>query len=133
MYRSQSLTPSTLAGMSLDHPWTVPPARPTGCGEEALARRARRGIPSPGLVPTVPHEHRRLRDGDVLTIGGRRWQVLVVLGHAPEQACLWSQEDGVLISGDQVLPKITTNVSVWAEQPRENPLGLYLDSLARFR
>jgi glyoxylase-like metal-dependent hydrolase (beta-lactamase superfamily II) len=107
--------------------------RRNGCDEEALARLAHRGNHYPGLVPTVPHEHRRLRDGDVLTIGGRRWQVLVVLGHAPEHACLWSQEDGVLISGDQVLPKITTNVSVWAEQPRENPLGLYLDSLARFR
>jgi glyoxylase-like metal-dependent hydrolase (beta-lactamase superfamily II) len=59
--------------------------------------------------------------------------VLVVLGHAPEHACLWSAEDDVLISGDQVLPKITTNVSVVAEQPWANPLALYLDSLARFR
>ena len=38
----------------------------------------------------------------------------------------------VLISGDQVLPKITTNVSVWPEQPHANPLRLYLDSLDRF-
>ena len=106
--------------------------RRNGCDEAALARLARRGNHYPGLVPSVPREHRRLRDGDVLTIGGRRWRTLVVLGHAPEHACLWSEEDGVLISGDQVLPKITTNVSVWADEPRENPLGLYLDSLARF-
>src|SRR5438270_4323951 len=107
--------------------------RRNGCDEATLARLARRGNHYPGLVPSVPREHRRLRDGDVLAIGARRWRILVVLGHAPEHVCLWSEADGVLISGDQVLPKITTNVSVWAEQPRENPLGLYLDSLPRFR
>ena len=39
----------------------------------------------------------------------------------------------MLISGDQVLPKITTNVSVWPDRPHDDPLRLYLDSLARFR
>ncbi|HEY7435675.1 MAG TPA: MBL fold metallo-hydrolase, partial [Methylomirabilota bacterium] len=56
-----------------------------------------------------------------------------VMGHAPEHACLFSPEANVLISGDQVLPKITTNVSVWPDQPNGNPLKLYLDSLVRFR
>ena len=107
--------------------------RRNGAGEDALSRLAGRGNHYPGLVPSVPIEFHCLREGDVLTIGGRRWQVFIVRGHAPEHACLWSAEDDVLISGDQVLPKITTNVSVWAEQPWENPLKLYLDSLARFR
>jgi glyoxylase-like metal-dependent hydrolase (beta-lactamase superfamily II) len=107
--------------------------RRNGADGEALERLARRGNHYPGLVPSVPLEYRCLRDGDVLPIGGRRWRVLTVLGHAPEHACLWSAEDDVLISGDQVLPKITTNVSVWAEQPWANPLKLYLDSHARFR
>ncbi|MGH6692223.1 MAG: MBL fold metallo-hydrolase [Gammaproteobacteria bacterium] len=107
--------------------------RRNGSDAEALARLGGRGNHYPGLVPSVPGEYRCFRDGDVLTIGGRRWQVLTVLGHAPEHACLWSAEDDVLISGDQVLPKITTNVSVWAEQPWANPLKLYLDSHARFR
>jgi glyoxylase-like metal-dependent hydrolase (beta-lactamase superfamily II) len=92
-----------------------------------------RGNHYPGLVPALPAAYRRLRDGDVVTVGGRRWQVLVVEGHAPEHACLWSAEAGVLISGDQVLPKITTNVSVWPDQPRANPLRLYLASLERLR
>src|SRR6267143_84384 len=104
-----------------------------GCGEEALALLARRGNPYPRLVPTVAPAYRRIRDGDALEIGGRRWEVLTVLGHAPEHACLWCRELGVLISGDQVLPKITTNVSVWPEEPMGNPLRLYLDSLERFR
>ncbi len=85
------------------------------------------------LVPSVAHQFRAVREGDVLTIGGRRWHAFTVLGHAPEHACLFCPEDNVLISGDQVLPKITTNVSVWPDQPRGNPLKLYLDSLARFR
>ena len=50
--------------------------RRNGCDEAALARLARRGNHYPGLVPSVPREHRRLRDGDVLTIGGRRWRAL---------------------------------------------------------
>ena len=85
------------------------------------------------MVPTLADQYRCLRDGDVLPIGARKWEVLTVLGHAPEHMCLWSREDGILISGDQVLPKITTNVSVWPDQPLGNPLRLYLDSLQRFR
>jgi len=107
--------------------------RRNGANPDALSRLAGRGNHYPGLVPSVPIEFHCVREGDVLAIGERRWQVRIVLGHAPEHACLWSAEDDVLISGDQVLPKITTNVSVWAEQPWENPLKLYLDSLARFR
>jgi glyoxylase-like metal-dependent hydrolase (beta-lactamase superfamily II) len=107
--------------------------RRNGCDDEALARLARRGNHYLGLVPSLPGEYHCVREGDTLEIGGRRWQVLVVHGHAPEHACLWDAEGGVLISGDQVLPKITTNVSVWSEQPWGNPLRLYLDSLPRFR
>jgi glyoxylase-like metal-dependent hydrolase (beta-lactamase superfamily II) len=104
-----------------------------GVPASAVALLAERGNPYPRMVPTLAPHFRALADGDTLTIGGRRWEVWTVHGHAPEQACLWSEEAGVLISGDQVLPKITTNVSVWPEQPRANPLRLYLDSLTRFR
>jgi glyoxylase-like metal-dependent hydrolase (beta-lactamase superfamily II) len=107
--------------------------RRNGAGDEALARLRQRGNHYPGLVPAVPHDFRTLHDDEVLTIGGRRWQVMTTFGHAPEHACLWSAEGSVLISGDQVLPKITTNVSVWPEQKLANPLRLYLRSLDRFR
>src|SRR2546423_1595864 len=73
-----------------------------------------------------------IADGETVTIGGRRWRVITARGHSPEHACLFSDEARVLIAGDQVLPKITTNVSVWPERPHENPLRYYLDSLARF-
>jgi len=104
-----------------------------GAGEEALTRLRRRGNHYPKLVPTVAPEFRRLGDGDALMIGARRWEVVIGQGHSPEHACFWSAEAGVLISGDQVLPEITTNVSVGPEQPATNPLRLYLDSLDRFR
>jgi len=104
-----------------------------GLDEESIARLRKRGNHYPGLVPAVADHFRCIADGDVLTIGGRRWEVLVVHGHAPEHACLWCPEANVLIAGDQVLPKITTNVSVWPEQSHSNPLRQYLDSHARFR
>ena len=107
--------------------------RRNGCGEAALAALARRGNHYPRLVPTMATAFRAMSDGDVLSIGGRRWTVLVGRGHSPEHCALWCAETGVLISGDQVLPRITTNVSVWPDQPWSNPLRLYLDSLERFR
>jgi glyoxylase-like metal-dependent hydrolase (beta-lactamase superfamily II) len=107
--------------------------RSHGFDHDAIERFRQRGNHYPHVVPTLAPQYRCLRDRDVLEIAGRRWEVFTVHGHAPEHACLWCPEAGVLISGDQVLPKITPNVSVWADQPRGNPLRLYLDSLDRFR
>jgi glyoxylase-like metal-dependent hydrolase (beta-lactamase superfamily II) len=104
-----------------------------GCGEAALAALAERGNHYPHLVPTIPTEFRAVADGDALTIGGRRWSMIVGHGHSPEHAAFWCPEAGVLISGDQVLPRITTNVSVWPDQPWSNPLEGYLTSLERYR
>ena len=104
-----------------------------GVPETRLEAFRERGNHYRQLVPSVVPQVRAVREGDVVAIGGRRWHAFTVLGHAPEHACLYCPEAGVLISGDQVLPKITTNVSVWPDQPRSNPLRLYLDSLARFR
>ena len=104
-----------------------------GFGDEAIEQFRKRGNHYPRLVPTLATHYRAVSDGDRLVIGGRRWEAFTVRGHAPEHVCLWCPEMNVLISGDQVLPKITTNVSVWADQPFANPLRLYLDSLARFR
>jgi len=104
-----------------------------GITGDTLEKLRERGNHYPGLVPTLPESYRCVRDGDRIVIGGLTWEVIVVLGHAPEHASLWCARANVLISGDQVLPKITTNVSVWADRPQDDPLRLYLDSLARFR
>ena len=107
--------------------------RRNGCGEDALASLAKRGNHYPRLVPALPEEFHAFREGDALEIGGQPWQVITGRGHSPEHAALWCAEAGVLISGDQVLPRITTNVSVWPDQPWGDPLRLYLESLERFR
>ncbi len=74
----------------------------------------------------------RIMDGDLIRIGRREWRIITAFGHAPEHATLFSAGDGILISGDQVLPRITTNVSVWGNQPESNPLKLFLDSFDKF-
>ena len=55
--------------------------------------------------------------GMVLSIGGRDWRVLVGYGHSPEHVSLYCEDEDVMISGDMMLPKITTNVSVQAVEP----------------
>ena len=104
-----------------------------GVPEAAVDQLRRRGNPYPRVVPTVVSSFRALRDGDPVAIGGDAWRVITVFGHSPEQATLHTPTRAVLIAGDQVLPKITTNVSVWPDQPLGNPLRLYLDSLERYR
>jgi len=107
--------------------------RRNGVAEDATATMRRRGNPYPMLVSGLPFQFMPIAEGETVTIGDRAWRVITARGHSPEHACLWCEDARVLIAGDQVLPKITTNVSVWPERPRENPLRYYLDSLARVR
>ncbi|HSM92649.1 MAG TPA: MBL fold metallo-hydrolase [Anaeromyxobacteraceae bacterium] len=79
----------------------------------------------PDAVSVTP-SFRRIRGGDELLIGGDRWRVIVGGGHAPEHACLHSPARGLLISGDQVLPHITPNVSIWPMEPGDEPLSEFL-------
>ena len=94
--------------------------------------RARKGHYS-GLVPTVPHAYTRIQDGERIAIGGRDWRVITGFGHAPEHVALYSADLNLLISGDMVLPRISTNVSVFALEPNANPVQQYLDSLTKYR
>ncbi|CAM5785071.1 Zn-dependent hydrolase OS=Rhizobacter sp. Root404 OX=1736528 GN=ASC76_11795 PE=4 SV=1 [Rhizobacter fulvus] len=85
------------------------------------------------MVPDLPHAYRRLLGGDVLAIGGHDWTCHAGYGHAPEHMSLHCAQLGVLISGDMVLPRISTNVSVHEGEPEANPLMLYLDSIKRMK
>jgi glyoxylase-like metal-dependent hydrolase (beta-lactamase superfamily II) len=80
----------------------------------------------------LPASFNRLTDGDVILIGGRPWKVIVGQGHSPEHVSLYCDEIGALIAGDQLLPEITPNVSVWPDEPEADLLKLYLQSLDRF-
>jgi glyoxylase-like metal-dependent hydrolase (beta-lactamase superfamily II) len=86
----------------------------------------------PSMVPAVPPAFRRLMDGDVIRIGGQDWRCIAGHGHSPEHISLFCAAAKVLISGDMVLPRISTNVSVVDVEPEADPLRLYLDSLGRF-
>jgi glyoxylase-like metal-dependent hydrolase (beta-lactamase superfamily II) len=86
----------------------------------------------PSLVPAVPAAYTRLQDGERVRIGQAEWRVITGFGHSPEHVSLYSETLNVLVSGDMVLPRISTNVSVFAVEPDGNPLALYLDSLDKF-
>jgi glyoxylase-like metal-dependent hydrolase (beta-lactamase superfamily II) len=81
----------------------------------------------------MPQSFQRMRAGQTLSIGGRQWRLVEGRGHAPEHICLWCPEDGLMISGDQVLPRISSNVSVHPTEPEANPLQDWLDSCAEIR
>ena len=80
-------------------------------------------------VAPLPESYRRLQDGDTLQIGANEWQVIVGRGHSPEHACLYCEELNILISGDQILPTISSNISVHPTEPAANPLSDWLTSL----
>jgi glyoxylase-like metal-dependent hydrolase (beta-lactamase superfamily II) len=83
------------------------------------------------MVYDFPVSYRRVKHGDVLMLGQHRWDVVVGSGHSPEHACLLNATTGVLVSGDQVLPRISSNVSVVLTEPEADPLGEWLDSIDR--
>ncbi len=86
----------------------------------------------PTLVPAVPAAYTRLQDGQEITIGENSWRIITGFGHAPEHASLYCEALDLLISGDMVLPRISTNVSVFAVEPESNPVQLFLDSLKKY-
>ena len=115
-------------------------------GDRAAAYFASHGMTAPGdldkirqrtgyypnLVPSVPLAYRRLMDAQVVRIGGRDWRCISGFGHAPEHMALYCDDIQTLISGDMVLPRISTNVSVYDMEPEADSLKLFLDSLDKF-
>ncbi|MCC7081090.1 MAG: MBL fold metallo-hydrolase [Burkholderiales bacterium] len=84
------------------------------------------------LISALPHTFRRIMPDERIEIGAHSWRVLIGHGHAPEHALLHCESLGVLIAGDMVLPKISTNISVRPVEPDGNPLAQFLRSLERF-
>jgi glyoxylase-like metal-dependent hydrolase (beta-lactamase superfamily II) len=103
--------------------------RRAGWDEEGIEQYRARFGGFGKAVHALPDSYRRIRDGDTLRIGGHDWRVIVGTGHSPEHACLYSPDRKLLISGDQVLPKISSNVSVFPTEPEADPLGDWLASI----
>jgi glyoxylase-like metal-dependent hydrolase (beta-lactamase superfamily II) len=102
------------------HGWNKP--------DELAQVQARVGY-YPSMVPKIPNAYVRLMEGARVRIGERLWQCISGYGHSPEHMALHDVQGQLLISGDMLLPSISTNVSVYAMEPDGNPLQWFLDSL----
>ena len=123
--------------LQLDHQERHPP--------EAVAFRRRAGYDAARLaafasetpfnfsrtVAPMPLGFRRIRQGDVIAAGGRRWRVEIGGGHAPEHATLWSEDGALVLTGDQALPRISSNIGVYPTEPEADPLSDWMESCAR--
>ncbi|MCX7176153.1 MAG: MBL fold metallo-hydrolase [Proteobacteria bacterium] len=105
--------------------------RSHGLDEERAAALEQRGNAYKRVLSGIPATYQRLFDGTRILIGEHEWRVIAGYGHSPEHAALHCADLNVLISGDMLLPRITTNVSAVASNPDGNPLGLFLDSISR--
>ena len=101
-----------------------------GLDQGAIAAMLERDIGYRWLTTDLPASFCRISSGDELNIGGRHFAVLTGGGHAPEQVMLWCREEAIFLAADQVLAKISPNVSVWPQEPDSDPLGDFLNSLA---
>lgn len=106
--------------------------RAAGMDPDVLAERAAgRPFNFADVVAPMPLGFTRIAQGDRLAAGGRRWRVEIGHGHAPEHATLWSEDDALVLAGDQVLPGITPNLGVYATEPDADPVGEWLAACRR--
>jgi glyoxylase-like metal-dependent hydrolase (beta-lactamase superfamily II) len=85
------------------------------------------------MIHRLPDSYRRLVDGETVRIGANDWRIVIGRGHSPEHACLYCPALDLLISGDQVLPKISSNTSVHPTEPDADPLAEWLESIETIR
>jgi glyoxylase-like metal-dependent hydrolase (beta-lactamase superfamily II) len=107
--------------------------RAAGWDEEAIENYKARFGGFGKAIYQLPDSYRRMSDGDVFEVGGHEWRVVTGNGHSPEHACLWSPKLNLLISGDQVLPRISSNVSVFPTEPDADPLSDWMASCAKLK
>jgi len=79
-------------------------------------------------ITPLPHSYHRLIENDNIAINNTDWEIIIGSGHSPEHACLYSQELNLCLTGDQLLPNISSNVSVWPTEPNSNPLEDWISS-----
>ena len=107
--------------------------RAAGWEQEDLDRYVDRFGGFGKAVSQLPDAYHRLADEQELTIGGRTWRIVTGCGHSPEHACLYCPDLNVLISGDQILPRISSNVSVFPTEPEADPLKDWIDSCGKVK
>lgn len=85
------------------------------------------------LASGMPQVERFIADNEALQWQPHAWTALETNGHAEGHLCLSNAADGLLISGDQVLPTISSNISFNWRNGDPNPLQSFLASLRRLR
>jgi glyoxylase-like metal-dependent hydrolase (beta-lactamase superfamily II) len=96
-------------------------------------RRSERPFNFADCVHSLPVGYDRIVEGQEIRIGGRRWITRIGHGHAPEHATFWSLEDNLVIGGDQLLPSISPNLGVYANEPEADPVAEWLASCERLK
>ena len=106
--------------------------RSAGMAPDILQNRmAERPFNFADMVYPMPLGFTRIKQGDVIRMGGRDWDVHTGNGHAPEHATFWSRDDNLVITGDQILSSISPNIGVYATEPMADPLADWLESCER--
>lgn len=105
-----------------------------GYGEAEMTRmreRAKYGFSR--VCHPLPVGFKRIAEGQTIRLAGRDWRVHFGHGHAPDHTVLACEADGLVIAGDQVLPRITSNIGVYPTEPEGDPLGDWLTACAALR
>ncbi len=103
-----------------------------GMSAEVLnKRKADRPFNFADTVYPMPLGFTRVKQGDVLRAGERDWDVHMGNGHAPEHVTLWSRDDNLVLSGDQILSSISPNLGVYATEPMADPVSGWLEACER--
>jgi glyoxylase-like metal-dependent hydrolase (beta-lactamase superfamily II) len=94
-------------------------------------RKSERPFNYADVVYPMPLGFKRIKQGDVIRVGGRDWEAHMGNGHAPEHLTLWSRDDNLVISGDQILPSISSNIGVYATEPEADPVADWMEACER--
>lgn len=108
--------------------------RSAGMDKEMFDKRAaERPFNFGDIVAPMPLGFNRIQQGQTIKMGGRVWDIHMGNGHAPEHATFWSRDDGLVISGDQILSSISPNIGVYATEPMADPIADWLEACERLR
>ena len=122
----------TLDAQDRPSPETLAFWQAAGTDLDILAKRKQeRPFNFADVVAPLPLGFQRIRQGDVLRAAGRDWDVHIGNGHSPEHATLWSRDDNLVLSGDQILPSISPNIGVYATEPEADPVAEWLEACER--
>lgn len=108
--------------------------RAAGASKAVLAKREQeRPFNFADVIAPLPLGFTRIQENERLQIGGRRWTVRIGHGHAPEHATLWSEDDNLILGGDQLLPSISPNLGVYPTEPEADPVAEWLAACQAFQ